>query len=101
MSSSTSAVAVEVDRWTKAGHENFKKMIRFNVEISPDSEPTVMTWDQWMRWQATRDPIKENPIEAERVRKNIEQERRGPGISRRVKKAPATKPTNATDKKGN
>lgn len=73
---------IEIDPFTKAGHEKFKKTVRFEVE-HPDGETATMTWGAWMEWQQTRDPLEEYPDEAEKVRKRLVEEARGPGISRR------------------
>lgn len=83
----TAAAPIVIDEHTRAGHKRFKENIRFETDYG------VKSWDQWMEWQATRDPIGENPREADRVRAEIEEQRRGPGVSRR---RPARKTTTTT-----
>lgn len=75
---------LDVDRWTREGHAHFKRTIRFKVQKSPDHAVQMMTWDEWMHWQKTRDPLNDDPERAEKVRKELEEARRGPGMSRRT-----------------
>lgn len=77
----TTTPSIEVDEFTKAGHERFKSTIRFKVTVHGKTK--LLSWDEWMQWQATRDPLNEDPETAERVRQQIIDSRRGPGISRR------------------
>lgn len=85
----------QIDEWTRRGHQQFKNFTQFKVMIR--GEEVLMRWEEWMQWQATRDPLNDDPEEAERVRANIEADmamnQRGPGIAKRnVKKArPAKK----------
>lgn len=78
---STNDVATETDPHTRAGHERFKSSVTFKAVI--DGTEVELRWNEWMEWQATRDPLIESPAEAEKVRKRIEEERRGPGIAKR------------------
>jgi hypothetical protein len=85
----------EIDRWTHAGHEQFKKKIRLYVEVDPDRPSVQMTWDEWMDWQMHRDPIAESPEEAELVRAGLNGAQKP--AKKSIKKAPAKKPANASD----
>jgi hypothetical protein len=72
-----------IDRHTRAGHERFKKAQSLTIVRSEGREPERTSFVQWLEWQATRDPLKDFPKEAKKVREQIEAERRGPGISKR------------------
>lgn len=87
---------IEIDQWTRAGHERFKKAQRFTVVIGDTT--AVLSWSEWMDWQASRDPLADEVTAASHL---LSFQKRGPGIARRkpVKKAAAHKPKNASDKK--
>jgi hypothetical protein len=72
---------IEIDESTKRGHERFKSFTTFKC-----SDGIVRTWNEWMEWQKNRDPILENPTEAEKVRARIEKR---PAAKRPAKKAVA------------
>ena len=86
---SAAVMSPVVDEFTKRGHERFKSMTRFTATI--DGTSVVMTWDEWMEWQMTRDPIQEDPKIAKDLQasflQKIQNERRGPGISKRPRPA--------------
>lgn len=77
----TTSPSIEIDDATRRGHERFKSLIRFKVTVR--GKVKMLSWDEWMQWQATRDPLNEDPEMAERVRTELKEARRGPGISRR------------------
>jgi len=47
----------------------------------------LVSFEEWVEWQTSRDPFLDDPAEAQRLSDNflldIQAERRGPGISRR------------------
>ena len=73
---------VEIDEYTRRGHEAFKAAARFKVHYGK-GEAKTLTWVEWEDWQAHRDPIADDPVEAEKVRKELEKARKGPGMARR------------------
>lgn len=79
---------VDIDKIlaTPRTHESFMASQRVQSRGVGES-----THEEWVEWQKTRDPLNEDPEAAEKERARIEEERRGPGISRRPSKAAAKK----------
>lgn len=71
---------VEAMLATDRSHRGFMARQKFPVA----SLDTPLSFDDWLGWQRFRDPIHEDPARAKEIRERFEEDRRGPGISRRT-----------------
>ena len=69
---------INIDRYTREGHERFKNATQFNC---PDGKRR--SFGAWLDWMKTWNPQTTDPEGFEEVRKKVEADRRGPGIARR------------------
>jgi hypothetical protein len=85
--STTTDIPPEIDRWTREGHQRFKSMTRFRTEY----HDTPISLDEWIQWQMTRDPLKDDPATAAKItNQRVDEEqaaKRHPGIARRPRPA--------------